>query len=374
MTRRMTREMTRAANKRPAWSRLAIAMALVLAGAAWTRGAAAEAVAEVDDSIVFIRDHALWRVPAEGDSGAVEVVALGEETVTGLVASPVGDAVIVEFGERVGWVPLTGRPATLHALDCRPPARFSPDGRYVACAGPGASPVAKPNAKIDAKPGAKIGAKPDAKPDAKIDAKIDASIVLYTLPGQQRSLIDAPAAQIVGFLSGSRLAVTDKDGVWAVPTEPGAQRALLAPHRPSGVLLIGPHGRRAVGVYPALSNHKSPGLYVFRLDGKGVRRRLLPDAEPVAWSRDDRWVAVQNDNSACLVRATGGQYKCWKRYQALSMSPDGRYLLLGKSSEKEGQIDLYRGERDGVRPAAPMLMERAVTGPAVWVPACTGCR
>lgn len=355
----MTRERTRAANGQPRNAsmprRLAIVLALVLASAAWTQGAAADAVAEGDDSIVFVRDQALWRVPAEGNAAAVEVVALGEDPVTGLVASPAGDAVVVELGERVAWVPLTGAPVTLHALDCRPPARFSPDGRYVACAGPGGTP------------GGTMGAtRPGARPEGKI--------VLYTLPGEQRSLVDAPAAQVVGFLSGSRIAVTDQDGVWAVPTEPGAQRALLAPHRPSGVLLIGPHGRRAVGVYPALSNHKSPGLYVFRLDGKGVRRRLLPDAEPVAWSRDDRWVAVQEDHSACLVRATGGQYKCWKRFQALSMSPDGRYLLLGKPSEKEGHIDLYRGERDGVRPAAPRLMERAVTGPAVWLPACTGCR
>ena len=48
-------------------------------------------------------------------------------------------------------------------------------------------------------------------------------------------------------------------------------------------------------------------------------------------------------------------------------------MLMGKPSEKEGRMDLYRGERDGVRPAAPRLLERAITGPAVWIPACTGC-
>jgi hypothetical protein len=323
---------------RRAPGRLAMAMAVVLLGAAWSRGAAAAA----DEAIVFVRDNALWRVAVEGGASAVEVVALGAETVTGLVASPAGDAVLVELGERVAWVPLTGAAGALRTLACRPPARFSPDGRYVSCAA--------------VQPGA------------------GARIVVYALPGEQRSLVEVPAAQVVGFINGSRLVVADDAGIWAVPTELGAQRALLAPHRPSGGLLVGPHGRRAVGVYPALSNHKSPGLYVFRLDGKGVRRRLLPDATPVAWSRDDRWVAVQGDRSACLVRATGGQYKCWKRFQALSMSPDGSYMLMGKPSEKEGRMDLYRGERDGVRPAAPRLVERAITGPAVWIPACTGCR
>jgi hypothetical protein len=330
----MTQGRARAETMRWAPVRLVIAMALALLCSAWARGAAAE----VADSIVFVREHALWRVPAEGNAGAVEVVALGTETVTALVASPVGDAVLVELGERVAWVPLTGMTRALRALDCRPPARFSPDGRYVACAGP------------------------------------SAKAVVYALPGEQRSLLDVPAAQVVGLISGTRLVAADDAGIWAVPTEPRAQRALLAPHRPSGALLVGPHGRRAVGVYPALSNHKSPGLYVFRLDGKGVRRRLLPEATPVAWSRDDRWIAVQGESSACLVRATGGQYKCWKRYQALAMSPDGSHMLMGKPSEKEGRVDLYLGERDGVRPGAPRLLERAITGPAAWMPACATCR
>lgn len=338
----MTRQSARARSGQLTPRRLAIA-ALALASLAWTQGAAAS----VDDSLVFVRADALWRVPAEGDGGAVSLVGLGGETVTGLEASPAGDAVLVELGERVAWLSLGGAAGTLRPLDCRPPARFSPDGRYVACSEAGAGEA-----------GARAGAR----------------VVLYTLPAEQRSLVDVPAGQVLGFLSGTRLAMADDDGVWAVPTEPGTPRALLAPHRPSGAVLIGPHGRRAVGVYPALSNHKSPGLYVFRLDGKGVRRRLLAGAEPVAWSRDDRWVAVQDGGSACLVRATGGQYKCWKRFQAVATSPDGRYLLMAKPSEKEGQVDLYRGERDGVRPAAPRPIERGITGPAVWVPACTGCR
>jgi hypothetical protein len=362
----MTRESARARSGQHTRRRLIVAAALALVGLAWTQGAAAA----TDDSIVFVREDALWRVPAEGDAGAVSLVALGGETVTGLVASPAGDAVLVELGERVAWVALGGATGALRTLDCRPPAWFSPDGRYVACTEPAARPGAEAGARAEpmGRPGAESGDRAEA------GARPGARVVVYTLPGEQRSLVDAPAAQVVGFLSGTRLAVAGDDGVWAVPTEPGVQRALLAPHRPSGAVLLGPHGRRAVGVYPALSNHKSPGLYVFRLDGKGVRRRLLADAEPVAWSRDDRWVAVQSDGSACLVRATGGQYKCWKRFQALSTSPDGRYLLMGKPSEKEGRVDLYRGERDGVRPAAPRLMERGVTGPAVWVPACPGCR
>jgi dipeptidyl aminopeptidase/acylaminoacyl peptidase len=310
--------------------------------------AAASARADTGDSIVFVRDQALWRMPADGSSSAVELAALAGQAgpVTRLVASPRGDAVLVELGEQVAWVPLAGRGSGLRPLDCRAPARFSPDGKYVSCTGP------------------------------------NEQLALYALPGERRSvMLDMPAGRALGFVDTGRVAVADEAGIWAVPVQQREQRLLVAPHRPSGMLLIGPRGRRAVGVYPPLEGQKSPGVYVFRLDGKGTRRRLLPEAEPVAWSQDERWVAVQSEKSACLVRSTGGQYKCWKHYDALSVSPDGNYVLLSKHPEEDaeahgdGHMDLYRGERDGVRPAAPRLLQRGVTGPAVWVPPCpAGCR
>jgi dipeptidyl aminopeptidase/acylaminoacyl peptidase len=329
---------------RSRWLLVALACAigtLAQTGRAW---------ADPGDSIVFVRDQALWHMPADGSSAAVELATLAGQAgpVTRLAASPRGDAVLVEMGAQVAWVPLTatGRGSGLRPLDCQAPARFSPDGKHVACTGPGAQ------------------------------------LALYALPGERRSvMLDMPAVRALGFVDASRVAVADEAGIWAVPMQQREQRLLVAPHRPSGVLLIGPRGRRAVGVYPPLESHKSPGLYVFRLDGKGTRRRLLPEAEPVAWSQDERWVAVQDEKSACLVRATGGQYKCWKHYHALSLSPDGNHVLLAKSPEDEtdthgsGRVDLYRGEGDGVRPVAPRLLQRGVTGPAVWVPACAaGCR
>jgi hypothetical protein len=341
----------RSAARRLPWSRWVLAAVLACAigapvgagtGSAWADPGAG--------SIVFVRDQALWRMPADGSAAAVELATLAGQPgpVTRLAASPSGDAVVVELGEQIAWVPLTGkgRGSGLRPLDCRAPARFSPDGKYVACTGPGAQ------------------------------------LALYALPAERRSvMLDMPAVQALGFVDASRLALADEAGIWAVPMQHREQRLLVAPHRPSGMLLIGPRGRRAVGVYPPLESHKSPGVYVFRLDGKGTRRRLLPDAVPVAWSQDERWVAVQGEKSACLVRSSGGQYKCWKHYDALALSPNGDYVLLGKHAEEatdmpdDMPVDLYRGERDGVRPAAPRLLQRGITGPAVWVPACAaGCR
>lgn len=345
--RRMRPQTLRSAAGRLARSRWILAAALACAigalvepGSAW---------ADAGDSIVFVRGQALWRMPADGSSAAVELATLAGQAgpVTRLTASPRGDAVLVERGEQVAWVRLagTGRGSGLRPLDCRAPARFSPDGTRVACTGP------------------------------------SAQLAFYALPGERRSvMLDMPAVRALGFVDAGRVAVADEAGIWAVPVRHREQRLLVAPHRPSGMLLIGPRGRRAVGVYPPLESHKSSGVYVFRLDGKGTRRRLLPDAEPVAWSHDERWVAVQGQKSACLVQSTGGQYKCWKHYRALSLSPEGNYVLLGKPAEQadtpdDVHMDLYRGERDGVRPAAPRLLQRGVTGPAVWVPACAaGCR
>lgn len=312
--------------------------------------AAADAPAE---SIVFVRETALWRVTPGSSDEPVELASLGDDAkaVTRLAASPRGDAVLVELGERVAWVPVNAGAAagsaagTLRPLECAPPARFSPDGRHLACTGPGSM------------------------------------LALYELPAGQARKIDVPAAGVLGFLDGSTLVFADDVGLWAVPLATPEARSLLAPHRPSGALVIGPRGYRAVGMYPALPGHKSPGIYVFRLDGKGVRRRLLAGATPLAWSRDGRWLAAQSERlGACLVRATGGEYKCWKRHQALALAPDGSYLLLSKRRSDEdvaenARFDLYRGERDGVRPSPPKLVERGISGPAAWLPACAdGCK
>lgn len=293
-------------------------------------------------TIVFVREAGLWRV-SPGSDEPVELAALGDDAaaVTRLAGSPRGDAVLVELGERVAWVPVGRGPGAgaLRPLDCAPPARFTPDGRHLACTGPGGM------------------------------------LALYELPAGQGHEVDVPAAGVLGFVDGATLVFADDVGLWAVPLARPEARSLLAPHRPSGALMIGPRGYRAAGMYPALPGHKSPGMYVFRLDGKGVRRRLLAGSTPLAWSRDGRWLAAQSERlGACLVRATGGEYKCWKRHRALGLAPDGSYLLLSKRSSdddaKDERFDLYRGERNGVRPAAPRLVARGIAGPATWLPAC----
>ena len=128
------------------------------------------------------------------------------------------------------------------------------------------------------------------------------------------------------------------DGVWSAP--PGAPKQAKKSHASSAPLrsfLPSPDGAWAVGVYAdevyTDAHHKKPAeiLMGFALDGEGARRKAIKNGVPLEWSHDSQWVLVQDGASACLMRAIGGQYKCWKGYTAASISPDGKWgLVLGE--------------------------------------------
>lgn len=298
--------------------------------------------AALSGSIVFARGSALWHIPAGeatmGRPPEPEVIAdLGDDAtqVTRIEASPSGDAVLVELGDRVAWVPIAldrSTPGTLHFLDCSGPANFTPRGRSVTCTGR------------------------------------NGQIALHSVPPTSARPLYYPASHILGFAPGKRVVIRNPEGLWADSVHTPGTLTLLAPHTPAGVLLVSPNGKHAAGVYPPLRRADTPGLYVFRLDGKGIRRRMLQDAEPVAWSMNERWLLAQSeDEGACIVRAVGGQYKCWARYDAVALSPDGAHVLLSRATENEG-LDLYVGQLAGVRPEPPRLVQRAIPGPAAWLP------
>lgn len=293
-------------------------------------------------SIIFVRDSALWLIPGDDSVNRhppepVIVADLGDEAarVTSIEASPAGNAVLVELDDRVGWVPIPpdrSTPGTLHLLDCIGPAKFTPRGRSVACTGH------------------------------------NGQVVIHSVPPTKARPVYYPASQIFGFASRKRVVIRDPQGLWADSVHAPGNRTLLAPHAPASTLLVSPNGEQAAGVYPPLRQADSPGLYVFRLDGKGIRRRMLPEAEPIVWSLNERWLLAQSEaEGACIVRAVGGQYKCWERYDAVTLSPGGTHVLLSKASADSG-VDLYVGQLAGVRPERPTLVQRAIPGPTAWLP------
>jgi hypothetical protein len=127
---------------------------------------------------------------------------------------------------------------------------------------------------------------------------------------------------------------------------------VLAPHVPRGHLSVSPDGARAVGRY---QDGDGEALFGFRLDGRAARRKLITGT-PVAWSADSVWLAVDGEDTACVLRAVGGEYKCWDHFRAFAISPDGSLALLGKPPESGSGIDVYLVATAGVRAEKPRLV------------------
>ena len=252
-------------------------------------------------------------------------------------------------GTSPGSAPAATSAVTATAVPCVGPAFLSPDGRCIVCR----------------------------------DRR--GQITLHRLIPTSRSTVVPTRSRHLGFIDARHIVITDDRGVWKQSIVRPTERTLLASEVPDGPMLISPDGKRAIGVFredngkgqepgdEASEKEPETALYVFRLDGKGVKRRLLEGATPISWSRDSRWVIAQMGTRACMARAIGGQYKCWRNYHAVAVAPDDSTVLLahpadGKSDSDPDRYDLYRGHREGVRPEQPRPLIRAVTGPATWLP------
>jgi hypothetical protein len=297
-----------------------------------------------EDRVLFAHGSSIWRMDIAGKGKPDELVKVGEGTVTRIHASDEGDTVVIEKDDEVLWArPKGSTPVTAQPLDCKPNAHLAADGKHVACMDQSGSRV-----------------------------------LIRLDPSPRKTVYGAALSTHIGFGGGAIVSSDDK-GVWTVPpARSQSGRALLAREPPHSHLLVAPSGKRAVGVYVEDERNAS-ALYTFRLDGKGVRRRLMKNAVPVAWSRDSRWLLVQAGKSACVISATGGQYKCWSRYQSVGIAPDGSQVLLVKEGEKDkdssrrgkgaspGDFSLYRGRRDGVKPESPTLVRSQVHPAGVWL-------
>lgn len=237
-----------------------------------------------------------------------------------LQTDPAAKVALVGSDVRWYWTPLRDDAGALGALTFRKlpcaagRARLAPDGSAVLCSAPtGASLVVSlPSGKSIAVPS----------------------------PLEQTALALAPAAP-PATAPELRLVWSDARGVWTAPVANPKAARQVAPEPPLSGFSVSPTGERALGVFTGSAHHgknvtQQPMLYGFALDGRAVRRKAIQRALPLLWSADARWVLVQDNESACIMAATGGQYKCWKGYRGVSLSRDGRFaLLLGNRSEKE---------------------------------------
>ena len=334
-------------------------------------------------TIIFARGSSLYRVDPKGKN-ETELATLGEgkKIVRKLETDAAGKVLLADIDGSWQWMPLDGSAKALTALACADgPAQLAEDGTCVVCR-----------------------------------SKTGGSQVINLGNGATLA-IDEPGAHIAGAGGERTLIWTDKDGVWAALHGNKKAAKKVAPEAPLRSFLPSPDGSRALGVYSdevyVDAHHKKPMdvLMGFQLDGEGARRKAIKAGVPLEWSHDGEWVLVQNGGEACLMHATGGEYKCWKGYTAASISSDGKYgLFLGnrdgshrqtprkkpKVVEKQvepadepetetgsgdapddvavpppsGPLSLFRGRLEGSAfTESPALIVKIVDGAAVWVPA-----
>ncbi|MDQ3295143.1 MAG: hypothetical protein M3619_00985 [Myxococcota bacterium] len=382
--------------------------AAVLAGCllvATTATAAADTAA-VDPfagtQIIYARGTALYRSDARG-RGETELVQLpAKVAVRALRTDAAGRVLLADLDGRWSWMLLDGSARALADLPCADgPAQLATDGACVLC---------------------------------RSQQSPDKSIIVNLATGKLTPIdVPAPGSRLVGSGAERRLVWADAGGVWSAAPGNPRKRVKLAPEAPLRGFLPSPDGKRAVGVYTDVI-HPTPRttkpadmLMGFALDGQGARRKSVRDSVPVEWSHDGNWVLVQDGSKACIVKAMGGQYKCWKGYTAVSIAPDGSYALIlgnrdkaadkpsksskqdkkGKKGKKDkkrkkqpdrdepkaepqdepelstgddtpiddvpvpppsGPLALYRGKLDGAFTESPGLVVRVVEGAAVWIP------
>ncbi|MEZ4399987.1 MAG: hypothetical protein R3B06_08210 [Kofleriaceae bacterium] len=327
--------------------------------------------------VVFARGTSLWLTDGRGKDPAVEVAALpGPASDVRVIRTDArGATLLVQVGAGWWWaaMPAPGAQTTLAPLACDGgPARLSSTGDCVVCG--------------------------DARGKTLLIRLADGKAFTRDLPGATVALTDH---------AGTRELVWSADGaVRAAPVTDRTQVRVVVPEAPSRGLSIAPDGSRGVGVYLAppagqpRATEPRDQLFGFALDGVAARRRLIRDGVVLDWSWDSRWLLIQDGGKACIARAVGGEYKCWKGYTAVALAPDGAWALVlgprdgasagpdepspGQGGEgaddgggelddaavplPTGPLSLFRAKLAGAFTERPALLEKIVDGPAAWLP------
>ncbi len=286
--------------------------------------------------LVYGKGYALWRTPAQGGE-AIKIVELGfaAKRLTKIVANTIGpksgSIFLVSTEDNHYWV--ATQPNQVHVIRhvCRGHAVLSADGRCVLCQ--------DSNGNITLE-----RLLPTAK---KVTSKIQ---------GDLASLLGEKTRELV---------VVTKNGVEAVNIAKPSQRRLVAGVAPVADLSIAPNGKYAVGVFGE-GQDRGTGLYVFTLSGDHVRRKLVSNAIPVVWSGDSRWLVVTRKQRGCVVRARGGQYRCFAGFRAIGLAPDFKEVLLTKG--KPAALTLFRADLGGAHSRKPIRLHSGVQGAAIWLP------
>jgi len=294
------------------------ALAALAGWAGLAAGSSARADDDLTGNVIFARGSSLFQVDARGKS-ETELAQLPAKVVVRALRSDAGGTVLLaDLAGRWAWLPLDGSTRALTDLPCADgPAQLAEDGASVLCR---STSVADQSVIVELPRGT------HGKPGKVVTVEVPPSGARLAGAGAERALVWA-----------------DATGVWTAPPGDLKAKSRVAPDAALRGFLASPDGERAIGVYAdevyADVHHTRPAevLMTLQLDGKGARRKAIRDGVAVEWSHDSQWVLVQDGGSACIMRASGGQYKCWKGFTAASLSSDGRWgLVLGNRDGSRG--------------------------------------
>ena len=420
--------------------RLGARLAIVVSGVC--AAGAAHADDDLTGTVIFARGSSLMQIDARGRAETELAKLPAKVTVRALRSDAGGTVLLADLAGKWAWMPLDGQAKALVELPCADgPAQLAEDGASVACRSPRAANqtiivdlATKPGVAPSIAPAPSVAPAPNAagtKATPSIAPAPTAAGTKATPGSPLGAAINVPPGTVrpIGTGIERRFVWADATGVWTAPAFDPQRKTRVAPDAPLRGFLPSPDGDRALGVYAdqvfSDVHHTRPAevLMTVQLDGQGARRKAIRDGVAVEWSHDAQWILIQDGASACIMRASGGQYKCWKGYTAASISSDGHYgLVLGNrdgskkqvpakaaapppkparpaesntkpwdkldepSNEPEageaspatddvsvappsGPLALYRVRLDGAFTDRPTLLVKVVDGAAVWVPA-----
>jgi hypothetical protein len=342
-------------------------------------------------TVLFVKQAALWSLTVDGPEGnkaqPAQVAPLPTDlgAVRALSVSTHGEIVVVHGTTASAWM-TDGKTWNR----CAGRAMASPRGEAVLCVA-----------------GAQITLTPVG----------EVKLAAPSLPGPLKDVSFRASAAHYAFL-------TD-DGVFGLALAAPKKKQRLTKAGPVAELLVAPDGTQAVAV---IGEGAKARIHGFALDGDGTPRRLGGPGVPVSWSWDSLWVLLEEGASAghehedegasltaepvllaslgdagelvaagkakgkpakgkgkgakaapkapepirvrtCVVRATGGESKCWNQWSPRAFAPPGNGLPGNVDTErvllfKEGTLAV--GKIPGVRPEPPRKLLEGVDGPAAW--------
>jgi hypothetical protein len=316
---------------------MTVRTATACAAIALATGGVRDAAALGDDdfggaTVIFVRGSTLYQIDARGKAETEIAQLAAKVTVRALRTDAQGAVLLADLAGRWAWMPLDGTTRSLADLPCADgPAQLAEDGSSVLCRSP---------------------------------SDVNRSIVVDLPRGRpprsgKTTAIDVPptGARIAGEGAERRVVWADDSGVWTAAPSDLRNRSRVALDSPLRGFLASPDGEHAIGVYAdeifadVKHTRSAELLMTVQLDGQGARRKAIRDGVAVEWSHDSQWVLIQDGASTCIMRAGGGQYKCWRGYTAASLSSDGRWALV-------------LGNRDGSRKQTPRKPAKPTAGKA----------